>query len=341
MISVNTNIYAQFTHNATRLNQIEYEEKVERLTNGCKLNRGADDPSGLAISTGMRGQISGIDVAIGNAQETTDMLQLVDDFADGLWDVLYHMRNLSVELANEAVKSNHPGSSVADLQFHDCMVLHKEIELLKDHVYMNFAARDPVTGIDYGSVAKWNFNGKPIFESTGTKGFEIPPGLPTQVGANNWTAHQIDIEFDSLKQHYPYFSTPYTPPPAGFEPPGDAPISYYRTYAQQTMDKMTEIMDDTMNLRAQVGTQIQRLHHTIDDLTAEYNFTANAKSLITDADMADEITELTANMIKQQSTNITYTQANAQPLITVPLLEAIYDGLNEKTVGDTQIKQAG
>lgn len=332
MVEINTNVYALSSQNFTRLNQLNYNERIERLSNGLRINRGADDPSGLAISQGMYGQLRGISTAIGNAQETIYMLQLVDHFVGDIWDVLARMRDLSLRLGNQATLNYTQGSNPADLRFSDCTMLHREIELLKDHIYKSFVYVDDLSGNPI--MPRFNFNHKSFF-SSGSSGFLW--GLPAQVGPDNTDSHRIDIFIDDMNTYFNDFSTPYNPPP----PPGNVYISWYTTYAQKMIDLVDDKMTGIAELRVSMGTQINRLRATIDDLNTQYNWVSKSRSQIVDADMAEEIANLTRNLITQQTTNIAYSQANAVPLITLQLLSGIYSGLNEKMVGQTTISSLG
>lgn len=328
MVEINTNVYALSSQNFTRLNQLDYNKRIERLSNGLRINRGADDPSGLAISEGMNGQLRGISTAIGNAQETIAMLQLVDHFVGDIWDVLARMRDLSLRLGNQATLNYSQSNDPMAVNFSDCSMLHREIELLKDHVYMSF------TDIDrFGNdvMPRFNFNHKSFFSSGGS-GFAW--GLPAQVGPDNTDSHRIDIFIDDMNSYFSDFSTPYGPPT---DPPGNAAMSWYTSYAQTMLDGIDDKMTRLLELRVSMGTQINRLRATIDDLSTQYNWVSKSRSQIVDADMAEEIANLTRNQITQQTSNIAYSQANAVPLITLMLLSEIYSGLNQKMVGLTTI----
>ncbi|HOX28528.1 MAG TPA: flagellin [bacterium] len=332
MIAVNTNVEFLVQQNFSRKNLLTFNEKVERLTNGVRVNRGADDPSGIAIIGGMNSQIRGTNTAITNAQDTINMLNLVDRYLSDQWDVMNGMKEKCVKLANEAVLNTSPGNGAMDLRVSACMELHKEIEIMKDHVYQSFSTYDALGNV-YSSP-RYNYNLKNLFSAeTPVSGF--PVGEVAQVGANNWDSHQLTIQIDDMVSYFSDFATPYSPPP----PAGDATLNWYVTYAQKMMDICDDKMNKLTKVRVDVGTEIKQLNQTINDLYVESNWTSKSKSQIEDADMADEITALTKNQIVQQSSDIVATQANAMPEITLSLLGGIYDGINEKMVGETHIKQ--
>jgi flagellin len=328
MISVNTNIYALTSQNYSRLNQLEFTQKTTRLSSGLKINYASDDPSGMAISSGMKAQMRGISVAIGNAQDTQYLLDLADHYIADQWDVLYEMRNLTLRLANMAVNNVNPSTNPADPpNMSDCWSLTKEIEIMQDHLYRGFHNKlDPFGDFH---TPRFNFNQKTLF-GTDNLGNSFEFGQAAQVGPNNSTANQIDIVIDNLLSEFAGFVTPYAPPP----PFGDAGYNYYLGYSQAMLDRIDGMMEKMNEVRVQVGILHERLDKTINDLNTQYINVSASNSRIEDADFADEIFEYTKNMIKQQGATMIASQANAQPLIAVPLLDAIYDGLEgQKMVG--------
>jgi len=69
MISVNTNITFMSQQNLSRLNLLAFDRTTEHLETGLQVNKGADDPSGLAMSGNMDAQVRGINTAIQNIQD--------------------------------------------------------------------------------------------------------------------------------------------------------------------------------------------------------------------------------------------------------------------------------
>lgn len=77
-ISIFLNAYRQF--------KVSNEKKVrmiERLSSGKRINRAADDPTGLAISEKMRGQIHGLNQAYRNVLDGYSLLQTADGALEG------------------------------------------------------------------------------------------------------------------------------------------------------------------------------------------------------------------------------------------------------------------
>lgn len=72
-----------------------------RLSSGHRINRAADDASGLAISEGLRSQIRGMTQAVRNAQDGISVLQTAEGALNETSSVLLRMRELAVQSAND------------------------------------------------------------------------------------------------------------------------------------------------------------------------------------------------------------------------------------------------
>ena len=115
---------------------------------------------------------------------------------------------------------------------------------------------------------------------------------------------------------------------------GHDSINKYAQYAYDKIEETDERLNLISDVRTGLGTLDNRLRQTINDLQAEYINISAARSQITDADLADEITEYTKNQIVMQSSQVVHSQTTATPRITLSLLGAIYDGLSPSKVFD-------
>jgi len=85
---------------------------TEKLSSGYKINRAADDASGLSISEKMRRQIRGLTQSSKNAQDGISMVQTAEGALNEVHDMLQRMN----ELANKAKNGTMASSDVADIQ---------------------------------------------------------------------------------------------------------------------------------------------------------------------------------------------------------------------------------
>ncbi len=75
-------------------------QAAEKLSSGYRINRSADDASGLSISEKMRRQIRGLSQASLNAQEGISLVQVADGALNEVHDTLQRMNELCVKAAN-------------------------------------------------------------------------------------------------------------------------------------------------------------------------------------------------------------------------------------------------
>jgi len=111
---ISTNVNSLITGNILRLNAQDTRTRMERLSSGLRINRGADDPSGLAISKGMKAQVRGFNVAVGNCQDGVNLLQTMDGGMAEISNILQRMRDLAVRAANEATLTQSDRDKMQD-----------------------------------------------------------------------------------------------------------------------------------------------------------------------------------------------------------------------------------
>lgn len=107
---VRTNMTAINSNNALTRNNSTVSKSVEKLSTGMKINRAADDASGLAISEKMKAQIKSLDTASSNAEDGISLIQT----SEGYMGEVHDMLNRIVELAEKSANGTYETKSVAD-----------------------------------------------------------------------------------------------------------------------------------------------------------------------------------------------------------------------------------
>jgi flagellin len=97
---INHNTSALYASRQLGINQVEVAGSMERLSSGLRINRSADDASGLAVSEKMRSQIRGLNQAERNIQNGVSFIQAAEGYLQGTQDILHRIRELSVAAAN-------------------------------------------------------------------------------------------------------------------------------------------------------------------------------------------------------------------------------------------------
>jgi len=91
-------------------NSADFTKRVERLSSGLRINRGADDAAGLSVSEGMRAEILGLRQGVANAEQGVSLIQLAEGSLNEVSSMLRRMRELAVQSANSTINdSNREG----------------------------------------------------------------------------------------------------------------------------------------------------------------------------------------------------------------------------------------
>lgn len=109
-MQINTNVAAFNAHRNLTNTQNELSKSLEKLSSGLRINRAADDAAGLAISEGLRSQISGTKVAARNAQDGISVIQTAEGALTEVHAILQRVRDLAVQAGND---SNNAASRAA------------------------------------------------------------------------------------------------------------------------------------------------------------------------------------------------------------------------------------
>ncbi len=97
---INQNIGALNAYRNLTNTQIDFNKSLEKLSSGFRINRAADDAAGLVQSEGLRSQVSGLRVAIRNAQDGISVMQTAEGALTEVHSILQRMRDLAVQAAN-------------------------------------------------------------------------------------------------------------------------------------------------------------------------------------------------------------------------------------------------
>ncbi|MFZ4574384.1 MAG: flagellin, partial [Phycisphaerales bacterium] len=105
MSRINTNISSVIAQNSLNRTQKELNVRLQRLSTGLQINRGADDPAGLIISERLRSDIQGVDQGIKNSERASSMIATTESSLAEVNDLLNSIRSLIVEAANTGAVS--------------------------------------------------------------------------------------------------------------------------------------------------------------------------------------------------------------------------------------------
>lgn len=154
-------------HNMAAENSVRMQKIVsgklsglsEKLSSGYKINRGADDAAGLAISEKMRFQVRGLNRGSSNIEEGVGYCQVADGALSEMHDMLQRMNELCIQAANGTLSSTDRGHVNDEVQ-----QLKAEIQRTCWMTQFNeeyiFRCEDVIPN-NIHDVYRLNFSGKP------------------------------------------------------------------------------------------------------------------------------------------------------------------------------------
>lgn len=169
-ITVNTNVSALVAQRNLSNASNMLNQSLERLASGNRINSAKDDAAGLQISNRLEAQMSGIDVAVRNANDGISIMQTAEGAMNETTNIMQRMRDLSLQSANG---SNSKSERIA---------IQEEISALNDE--LNRIAETT------------SFGGKKLLNgSFGNAAFQIggSSGEAVQVGLKSMRTDGIDM----------------------------------------------------------------------------------------------------------------------------------------------------
>lgn len=121
--SIHTDVSAMNAARNLKVHQNNIQSNMEKLSSGYKINSAADDAAGLAISEKLKGQLTGLEQAQLNVQDTVSLIQT----AEGGMSTIHNMLNRMVELTTKAANSIYDTSV-------DRVAIQSEIDALNAEI---------------------------------------------------------------------------------------------------------------------------------------------------------------------------------------------------------------
>ncbi|MCL1993068.1 MAG: flagellin [Spirochaetes bacterium] len=284
---INHNLSAMFADRSLRNTNLAMDRSMQTLSSGIRINRAADDASGLAVSERMRAQIRGLNQASTNAQNGISFIQTAEGYISETQNVLQRLRQLAVQAAHGIYTEE------------DRLYIQIEVSALIDEI-------DRI-------ASHAQFNGMNML--TGRFARELGQNTPT---ASMW--FHIGANMDHRRQ---VFIGTMTTTGLGLREVGDATFISLATpesanNAIGTLDNAIRIVNQQ---RADLGAYQNRLEHTIRGLDVGAENLQASESRIRDADMASEMVTYTRNMILTQAGTAMLAQANQRGQAVLQLLQ--------------------
>ena len=293
MTVVNTNINAAVAQSALAKNDRAMSTAMERLSTGQRINSASDDAGGLGIATRMTSQIAGLNMAIKNANDGVSMLNTAEGAMIEMETMLQRMRELALQASSGTTDVKDRTNLNKEYQ-----ALYQEIDRIADNT-------------------EWN--GRKILNNTAdgsSSGF-----VEFQVGMNMGGTEAISVDFGNLTNiagsgTFLHFSSTGAAGTLSATTTGSA-----QTTASGAIGKIDTALDDISAKRAVLGATVNRLTHTVDNLTNIRINAESTRSAILDTDYASETSALAKSQIIAQAGTAMLAQANQLPQTVLALLQ--------------------
>ena len=100
-LTINTNVTALNAHRNMVKNDHALSSSLEKLSSGLRINRAADDASGMAIADSLRSQALGLGQAIRNANDGISMVQTADGALDESIKIINTIKAKAIQAAQD------------------------------------------------------------------------------------------------------------------------------------------------------------------------------------------------------------------------------------------------
>lgn len=284
-LSIHTNYASLVTQSQLNSTNKSLSTAMQRLGTGLRINSAADDAAGLQMATRLQTQSNGQKVGMSNAQNAISMMQTAEGAMEEMTNIVQRMKDLATQSAN--------GTSTPD----DRTAMNAEYKELASEL-TNIKNNTTYGGAKLFANTSGAFRGKVTFQIGGTSGESL-------VLKNAASGGALAVSLTSFS--------------AGLSGLATNTVSG-QTGAATTMGKLDTLLDQIGTVRSAFGANINRLEHTISNLSNMKENTDTAKGRIMDADYAAESTSMTKNQMLMQSGMSVLSNSNQMTSLVTSLL---------------------
>lgn len=112
---INTNVAALDAHRAAMNTNRSLDKSLASLSSGLRINKAADDASGMTIADSLRSQAQGLGQAISNANDGVAVVQTADGALDEYVNIINSVRTKSIQAASDGQNADSRKAIQADI----------------------------------------------------------------------------------------------------------------------------------------------------------------------------------------------------------------------------------
>ncbi len=282
--SILNNIAALYAQSQLRTSSTNLTQTITRLSSGKRINSGADDAAGLMIADSLRANVRALDQSVRNANDCISVGQIADSALQEITNVLTR----AVTLAEEAATGTMDSTGRASLN-DEYGQIQAEIARI---------------------AAQTNFNGVHLFTSTGLNG-----SLNVFVG-DIYGSSSISVSINTIT------TSGDTVTSIGGQNLAIVNLAT-QSGASDALATIRSALLAVANSRSAIGAGSNRLQSAVSVMQNQSLNTQSAESTIRDANMAQEISNLTKFQILSQTGTAALAQANASSQTILSLMQGL------------------
>lgn len=282
--SLLNNIAAIYSQNQLGITNNSLTKTITRIASGKRINSGADDAAGLMIADSLRANVLALDQSVRNASDGISICQIADGALQEITNILTRTITLAEEAATETVDATGRAALQAE---------YTQIQAEVSRI-----------------AASTNFNGVKLFTAAGlVDGF-----LSVYVG-DIFDSSSIEVAIDSI-----------TTVGETVTDLGGVNLSTIDLTTQpgavNSLPAIRDALIAVAGMRATIGVGSNRLLSAVSVMESMSLNTQSAESTIRDANMAQEISNLTKFQILAQTGTAALAQANASKQTILSLMNS-------------------
>ena len=288
-VVINTNVDSLKVQSNLASATSSLSKAMERMSTGLRVLNAKDDAAGTVIASRMKVQMDGNQIAQNNVQNGSALLATAEGHLDVIQDNLSRIRDLTLQAMNGTYSQ-------------------EEKQAMQDEVAERINEMDRVSNSSkYSSLQ--------LFGGTLATG-----GATFQVGANATENDTITADEDLFKsvKFIDIVKDGTTTTYGANDAFNIATMS--ATGLSNAVKALDKGLDNLSDRRSIIGSAQNRLESALDTLTTQYENLSSAKSVILDADIAQEASNFTQQNILQQVSTSLLAQANQAPSVALSLI---------------------
>ena len=283
-LTINTNLPSLNSQRVLELSRSQVGRTITRLASGVKISGAVDGVAELALSESIRSDVRALQQGVRNLNDGLALIRTADAALNDLSSTFIRLRELASQAANGTVGA--PERQTIDLEYQSLL-----------------AELDRISSVT-------EFRGTILLDGTLAK--DALEHLILQIGVDSTSANQIDLnnELDLTEVSRKALNLE------------DSNVTSQGS-AFLALNDLTVVIDSLIQIRGRAGSTQIRLTSALNNLNAQIENLTAAVSTIRDADIAEELANLTKNQILVQAGAAMLGQANLIPQAVLTLFEGI------------------